>query len=109
MSLENPALGRAAHPWRASEARLPGSRSRNRVSQVLVKRYGRPPGQSWWTFLRNHMPQIAAMDLFFVPTLAFSVLYGFIIVPPPRARLDRRDEQPNAAEWIAGQITEAFP
>src|SRR3954465_6358622 len=46
----------------------------------------RPPGQSWWTFLRNHTPEIAAMDLFVVPTLAFSLLSGFIIV-----RLDRRE------------------
>jgi hypothetical protein len=32
------------------------------------------------------MPEIAAMDLFIVPTLAFSLLYGFVIV-----RLDRRE------------------
>jgi hypothetical protein len=37
----------------------------------MPKRRGRPPGQSWWTFLRNHAPEIAAMDLFVVPTLAF--------------------------------------
>jgi hypothetical protein len=71
---------------------------------------GRPPGQSWWTFLRNHTPEIAAMDLFVVPTLAFSLLYGFIIV-----RLDRRElvwvgvTNSPTAEWIARQITEAFP
>jgi DNA methylase len=45
-----------------------------------------PSGQSWWTFLRNHAPESAAMDLFVVPTLAFNLLYGFIIV-----RLDRRE------------------
>jgi len=28
----------------------------------------RPSGQSWGTFLRNHLPQMAAMDLFVVPT-----------------------------------------
>jgi hypothetical protein len=42
----------------------------------MVKPHGRSAGQSWWTFLRNHMPEIAAMDLFVVPTLAFSLLYG---------------------------------
>ena len=75
-----------------------------------MKRHVGPPGQSWWTFLRNHMPEIAAMDLFVVPTLAFSLLYGFIIV-----RLDRRElvwiavtNSPTAG-WIARQITEAFP
>jgi hypothetical protein len=52
----------------------------------------------------------AAMDLFIAPTIGFDLLYGFIIV-----RLDRRDlvwinvmANPTA-EWIACQITEAFP
>ena len=49
------------------------------------------------------------MDLFVVPTLAFSLLYGFVIV-----RLDRRDlvwiavTSGPTAEWVARQITEAF-
>jgi hypothetical protein len=56
------------------------------------------------------MPEIAAMDLFVVPTLAFDLLYGFIIL-----RLDRRKlvwiavTSSPTAEWIARQITEAFP
>ena len=37
-------------------------------------------------FLRNHAPDIAAMDLFVVPTIGFELLYAFVIV-----RLDRRD------------------
>src|ERR1700761_1638045 len=50
------------------------------------------------------------MDLFVVPTIGFKLLYAFIIV-----RLDRRDivwinVTPNpTAEWVARQITEAFP
>ena len=50
------------------------------------------------------------MDLFAVPTIGFKLLYAFVIV-----RLNRRDlvwinvtTNPNA-EWIARQITEAFP
>ena len=31
-----------------------------------------PSGQRWSTFLRNHSPQIAAMDLFVVPTIGFN-------------------------------------
>jgi hypothetical protein len=38
-----------------------------------MKRHVGPAGQSWWTFLRNHMPEIAAMDLFLVPALARSL------------------------------------
>jgi hypothetical protein len=71
---------------------------------------GDPRGQSWATFVRNHAPQIAAMDLFVVPTIGFNLLYALIIV-----RLARREliwvnvmAQPTAG-WIARQITEAFP
>jgi hypothetical protein len=36
--------------------------------------------------LRNHAPEIAAMDFFVVPTIGFDLLYAFVIV-----RIDRRD------------------
>jgi hypothetical protein len=51
----------------------------------MVKRRG-PPSQGWRTFLRSHAPDIAAMDLFDVPTICFDLLYAFVIV-----RLGRRD------------------
>jgi len=79
------------------------------VAKYMVKRRG-PPGQEWRTFLRNHAPEIAAMDLFVVPTIGFKLLYGFVIV-----RLARRDivwmnvTTNPTAEWVARQITEAFP
>jgi transposase InsO family protein len=79
------------------------------VARYMVKRRG-PPSQGWKTFLRNHAPDIAAMDLFVVPTIGFRMLYGFVII-----RLDRRDlvwinvTTNPTAEWVARQITEAFP
>ena len=45
------------------------------VAKYMVKRCG-PPSQGWRTFLRNHAPDIAAMDLFVVPTIGFDLLYG---------------------------------
>ena len=60
--------------------------------------------------MRNHAPDIAAMDLFVAPTIGFDLLYAFVIV-----RLDRRDlvwinvTANPTAEWVARQITEAFP
>jgi transposase InsO family protein len=51
-----------------------------------------------------------SQDLFVVPTIGFKLLYGFVIV-----RIDRRDlvwinvTTNPTAEWIARQITEAFP
>src|SRR6266446_3797393 len=62
------AMGCAAHSWRAAQARLRG-RSVQR-GEVMVKRCG-PPSQGWSTFLRNHAPHIAAMDLFVTPTIGF--------------------------------------
>ena len=83
--------------------------SQSSVAKYMVKRQGLP-SQGWRAFLANHAPDIAAMDLFVVPTISFALLYAFIIV-----RLDRRalvwngvTRQPTA-EWIARQITEAFP
>ena len=43
------------------------------VAKYMVKRRG-PPSQGWRTFLRNHAPDIAAMDLFVVPTVGFDLL-----------------------------------
>src|ERR1700680_4044350 len=75
----------------------------------MVKRRG-PPSQGWRTFLRNHAPDIAAMDLFVVPTIGFDLLYAFVIV-----RLDRRDlvrinvTANPTTKWVARQRAEAFP
>jgi transposase InsO family protein len=84
------------------------------VAQSTVAKYmakkGDPSGQSWNTFLCNHAPHIAAMDLFVVPTIGFNLLYVLVIV-----RLARRElvwinvTSHPTAEWIAQQITEAFP
>src|SRR3979490_1941157 len=75
----------------------------------MVKRRG-PPSQGWKTFLRNHAPDIAAMDLLVVPTIDFKLLYGFVIVRVDRRGLLLINVTTNpTAEWIARQITEALP
>src|SRR5438445_4151625 len=43
------------------------------VAKYMVKRCG-PPSQGCCTFLRNHASDIAAMDLFVVPTIGFDLL-----------------------------------
>ena len=72
------------------------------VAKYMVKRRS-PPSQGWRTFLHNHAPDIAAMDLFVVQTIGFDLLYALVIV-----RLDRRD-----LVWINvtayPTATEAFP
>ena len=107
MSIENPLWG--APRIRGELLKLGFEVAQSSVAKYMVKRGG-PPGQGWRTFLRNHAPDIAAMDLFVVPTIGFSLLYAFVIV-----RLDRRDlvwtnvTTNPTAEWIARQLTEAFP
>ena len=75
----------------------------------MVRRRG-PPSQSWKTFLRNHAPDIAAIDLFVVRTIGFKLLYGLAIIQFERRRLVWTNVTTNpTSEWIARQITEAFP
>src|SRR5262245_11963703 len=52
------------------------------VAKYMVKRCG-PPSPRWRTFLRNHAPDIAAMDLFVAPTIGFDLLYVLVIIPEP--------------------------
>jgi transposase InsO family protein len=107
MSMENRLWG--APRIHAELLKLGFEVAQSSVAKNMVKWRG-PPSQEWRTFLRNHAPDIAAMDLFAVPTIGFDLLYAFVIV-----RLDRRDlvwinvTTNPTAEWIARQITEAFP
>jgi transposase InsO family protein len=84
------------------------------VSESTVGRYmirsGRPRSQGWKTFLRNQASGIASIDLFVVRTISFKLLYGLVILRHARRRLVRVAVTTNpTAEWIAGQVTEAFP
>ena len=70
----------------------------------------RPPSQGWKTFLRNHAAGIASIDLFVRRTISFNLLYGLVILRHARRRLVTISVTPNpTAEWIAGQVTDAFP
>jgi hypothetical protein len=55
------------------------SAAQSTVARYMVKRRG-PPSQGGRTFLPNHAPDIAAMDLFVVPTIGFKLLYAFVVV-----------------------------
>jgi transposase InsO family protein len=75
----------------------------------MVKRRG-PPSQTWRTFLRNHAPDIAAVDLFVVPTLSFGLLYGLVIIRIAGRNLVWVNVTGHpTAEWVARQLTEAVP
>jgi transposase InsO family protein len=79
------------------------------VAKYMVRRRG-PPSQGWKTFLRNHAPDISAIDMFVVPTIVFKLLYSLAIITHHRRRLVWINVTTNpTAAWIAQQITEAFP
>jgi transposase InsO family protein len=71
------------------------------LSQATVSKYmvrdRNPPSQTWRTFLSNHAKDIAAIDLFTVPTATFRHIVHFNVT-----------EHPTGA-WIAQQLVEAFP
>jgi len=107
MSVENPLWG--APRIHGELLKLGSQVAQSTVAKYMVKRHG-APSQGWRTFLRNHAPDIAAMDLFVVPSIGFNLLYTLIIV-----RLDRRHliwvnvTTNPTADWIARQLSEAFP
>ncbi len=62
----------------------------------------RPPSQSWKTFLRNHADGIASIDFLVVPTAAFKLLFGLVILCHDRRRLVHIAVTANpTADWIA--------
>jgi len=107
ISIENPLWG--APRIHGELLKLGFEVAQSTVAKYMAKRRG-PPSQAWRTFVRNHAPDIAAMDLFVIPTIGFDLLYVSVIV-----RLDRRQlvwinvTTNPTAEWIARQLTEAFP
>ena len=106
-SFENPLWG--APRIHGELLRLGFDVAQSTVSIYMVPRRDRP-SQTWKTFLRNHAEGIASIDLFVVPTISFEQLYAFLILSHRRRRLLWTAVTRNpTAEWLARQITEAFP
>jgi transposase InsO family protein len=73
-------------------------------------RHRKPPSQTWRAFLTNHVPQLASVDFFTVPTIGFEVLFVFIVLAHDRRRILHFNITAHpTAEWTAQQIVEAFP
>jgi transposase InsO family protein len=84
------------------------------VAQSTVAKYmaksGRGSSQTWKTFLHNHAADIGAMDFLIVPTVGFRLLFVLVILRHERRRLISLSVTAHpTAEWIARQITDAFP
>src|SRR5258707_5158519 len=85
-----------------------------KISQATVGRWmpWRPkvPSPTWRTFLRNHLPDIAAMDMFVIATATFHLLYTLIVLSLDRRRVVHFEVTPNPTQdWLSRQMTEAFP
>jgi transposase InsO family protein len=107
MSFENPLWG--APKIHGELLKLGIEVAQSTVSIYMVPRQDRPL-QTWKTFLRNHIEGVASIDLFVVPTIAFEQLFAFLILGHSRRRLLWIAVTRNpTAEWLARQITEAFP
>jgi hypothetical protein len=84
------------------------------VAKATVEKYrvrpNRPASPSWRAFLKNHLPEIVALDFFPVPTVSFRVLFVLIVLAHARRRILHFNvtEHPTA-QWTAQQLVEAFP
>ena len=107
MSRENPLWG--ASRIHGELLMLGFEVAQSTVSKYLV-RPAKPPSQTWKTFLQNHAEAIAAIDMCVVPTLTFDLLFAFLVLGHGRRQLlwFEMTRHPTA-EWLARQITEAFP
>jgi hypothetical protein len=107
MSIENPLWGA---PRIHGELLMLGFEvAQSTVSKYMI-RGRRPPSQSWKTFLQNHAKAIAAIDMCVVPTVTFERLFAFLVLGHGRRQLLWFEVTRHpTAEWLARQITEAFP
>jgi len=85
-----------------------------KISETTVSKYmarfPTPPSQTWRTFLWNHADCLASIDLFVLPTAAFRILFVIVVLHHERRRIVHFGVTANpTADWVAQQITEAFP
>src|SRR5664280_1711304 len=107
MSKENPLWG--APRIHGELLKLGFEVAESTVSKYIIRRRG-TPSQNWRTFLDNHADAIAAIDFCVVPTAPFDRLFAFLVFGHGRRQLlwFAVTRHPTA-EWLARQITEAFP
>jgi transposase InsO family protein len=80
------------------------------VSRCLPKRPAPDKVERWKKFLRNHLPHIAAMDFFTIPTASFKLLHGFFVIHHDRRRILHINVTAHpTAQWVIQQLREAFP
>jgi len=107
MSLENPLWG--APRIHGELLKLGFEVCETTIAKYTERRPG-PPSQTWQTFIRNHMAEIAAIDFFTVPTATFRTIYVFLVLSLDRRRIVHFNVTSNpTADWTSLQLIQAFP
>ena len=107
MSQDNPLWGA---PWILSELQLLGYSVAERTVDKYMVGSKKPPSQTWMTFLKNHAPDIVAIDFIAVPTVAFRVVFCFIALRHDRRRVLYLSVTEHPTEqWTTQQMVEAIP
>jgi transposase InsO family protein len=107
MSLQNPLWG--APRLHGELVKVGYEIAQSTVAKYMARGRG-GGGQNWKAFLRNHAGEIASIDMLTVPTIAFDVLYAFVVLGHGRRKILHVEvtDHPTAA-WLSRQIVEAFP
>ena len=84
------------------------------VSQATVGRYlpWRPkaPSPTWRSFLRNHLHDTAAVDMFDVVTATFQLLYALVVLGHERRNVIHFNVTPNPTQdWLARKSPRPSP
>jgi hypothetical protein len=108
ISRDNPSWG--AERIRGELLKLAIRVSNRSIRRCRWRGAGRPPSQSWRTFLANHRPGIWAADLLTVQTPTFRTLYVLLFVEHGRRELVHTavTAHPTAA-WAWRQVINATP
>jgi hypothetical protein len=76
-----------------------------KISQATVGRWmpwrPRVPSPTWRSFLRNHLPDLAAIDMFVVATATFQLLYTLIVLSHDRRRVVQSPQIPRKSGFPA--------
>ncbi len=79
------------------------------VAKYMIRRR-QPPSQTWQTFLKNQVRDLASIHFFTVPTATFRILYMFVVLRQERRQIVHFNVTAHpTAQWTAPQIVEAFP
>jgi putative transposase len=107
MSLENPLWG--APRIHGELLKLGYEVCETTIANYMARRSG-PPSQTWRTFIRIHMSDLAAIDFFTVHTASFKTIYIFLILSLDRRKVIHFNVTRNPTpDWTSLQLIQAFP